>query len=122
MTAGMSQRVVVINGIRETEEVLRAVFGARGYEVSRLRQVPPPDSPRSCERPQVVVVDLEDDEAADTLSGEQNWRDVPRVMIGPRTATRGETVRSSDICYLPKPFQYPELVQAIERLLEAHAE
>lgn len=105
------QCVLVVNGLRETRDVLQAVLEPRGMRVDRVRgdHVPtPPDKPV----PQVVVIDG-DHQAKNDVS----WSDVPRVMIG--TAAKPKLAMEYDQQqYLQKPFQYSELIQAIDQLLD----
>ena len=119
MTIG--PRVLVIDGLSETEEVLKAVLEPRGLRVDRIRG----DSrarggtPETASLPpSVVVVHL--DETLHTADASEGFPDVPQVIIG--------SAKISCCChavcrhqYLQKPFQYRELIQAIEQLLPNRA-
>lgn len=99
------RRVVVVGGTSDTETVLKAVFEPRGATVQRTRTATPPASTSESD---VIVIDLDSEHDLDALS-EQPYR----VLIGsrfPKSITTGER-------FLEKPFQYPELVKAIEELL-----
>ena len=113
MTSG--QRVLVVDGLSETEQVLRAVLEPRGLTVDRIRsgrgELPAPAEP-----PSVVVLHLE--EATAELPPVAASDDVPRVIIG--TAEFAAAPSPGD-AYLQKPFQYRELIRAIERLMETPA-
>jgi DNA-binding NtrC family response regulator len=113
------QRVLVVDGLAETEQVLRAVLEPRGLAVDRVRraQVRPDDLVRRCP-PHVVVLHLDDApaEGAGTASKSSDaWANVPRVLIGETEAS--PPARNAGEHFLEKPFQYGELIQAIERLL-----
>ena len=109
------QRVLVVNGIPETEAVLKAVFETRGHRVQRVRSNNQQGSVPLAERPSVVVLD------ADETNGEPDrlWSEVPRIILGDRVAAAGRFSSGEGALFLEKPFQYPELVRAIEQLLES---
>lgn len=100
------QHVLVVDGPAETETVLRAVMNPKGVAVTRVRSGM---ADRSCDQtsaePNLVV--LHDQEQMD------GWPGVPRVFIGKATVSIG----GSRSCCLDGPFEYPELVAAIDRLL-----
>ena len=109
------QRVLVVDGFSETQEVLRTVFGPRGTQVERVphrnRVVATP-----AEQPDVVVIDMETAQADDC--GGSAWEGVPQVIIGAADVSPLDSPRDNDRhCYLEKPFRYPDLIQAVERLL-----
>ena len=110
MTA--AQRVLVVDGLAETEEVLRAVLGPRGLEVDRIRGSRVGESATN-PRPSVVVVHIDDS----SPELHERWQNMPRVLIGP--ARLSECRGAEEEQYLAKPFQYGELIGAIERLLAA---
>jgi len=106
------QRVLVVDGVSDIRDVLEAVLAPRGLQVEWMRSsVQSPDTP---DRPDIVVIDAE---AAPVDPRQTTWEDVPQVIIG----TRPRAAATSDRCrqYLPKPFQYGDLIDAIERLLPA---
>lgn len=108
-SVGTGQRVLVIDGPTETEEVLRAVLEPRGLEVNRVRAHAPHAVPSN---PASLVVLHEDDWPADRHSGA--WENVPRVIIGSAAVPDSS---DGEACYLQKPYHYGELIRAIERLL-----
>lgn len=91
------QHVLMVGGSAETEIVLRTVLNPRGVGISRVRRGDAAD----LVRPSVIVTH---DRATDSA-----WPGVPRVVIG------GATV--GDEHQLSAPFEYPELVAAVDRLL-----
>ncbi|MBI3861530.1 MAG: response regulator transcription factor [Planctomycetia bacterium] len=110
--------VLVVDEVSDTAEVLQAVLEPRGVAVSRVRRLDGPSGPVN-RPPSVMVLDADAFGAAPTCG--EGWRNVPQVIIG--------TVRSPDSeppdgkgsrtarRYLQKPFQFAELVQAIESLI-----
>lgn len=107
------QRVVVIDGLSETAQVLKAVLEPRGMQVERVRGNGPGDYCSLGARPSVVVLD---EDSPTTRLCLKRWRDVPHVIIG--SAEVGEEPASArDGRFLQKPFQYRELIKAIEQLL-----
>lgn len=108
---GTGQRVLVVDGPTETEEVLRAVLEPRGLEVNRVRAHLPSEA-----GPSAHVVVLHEDDLLD--AGDEAWRDVPRVIIGsaplPESVPEGSDRQEQ---YLQKPYHYGELIRAIEKLL-----
>jgi CheY-like chemotaxis protein len=113
------QRVLVVDGLSETEEVLRAVLEPRGLEVDRIRAARIRDLSAK-RRPSVVVVHV--DEAPFPDPAPERWPDVPRILIGatraPSRSQNGNGNGHGDH-YLEKPFHYGELIRAIERALAA---
>jgi DNA-binding response OmpR family regulator len=110
-----AQHVLLVDGLAETEEVLRAVLEPRGLKVDRIR------SPRSRDfsetrRPSVVVLHVEDEPSP--VSRTSGWQDVPRILIG-ATKSADRSFDGADAHYLEKPFQYAELIRTIEQLLAA---
>ena len=104
-------RVLVVDGLAETETVLRAVLEPQGARVERRR-----GSDRDeCESapPQVVVVDLDD-----RSHGDRDWSDVPCVMLSSRPCDATDRAAR----FLEKPFHYPELVSLIRSLLDLPTE
>lgn len=103
-----SSSILVVDGLSETTDVLKAVFEPRGHTVNRIRQAQLPTSFLS--QPRVVVWhanDSEDSVIADRFQG------VPRIVIG-RT-TSATTARGSR--RFSQPFEYGDLLHAIESLL-----
>lgn len=119
------QRVLVVDGLAETEQVLKAVLEPRGLHVDRVRRGAPTYSPSESARPRSVtapvrpnVVVLHEDQ--EDAGGLDPWGQVPRVIIGSvRMPDRPENGAPE---YLPHPFQYRELIGAIERLLAPKAD
>ena len=101
--------VLVIDGLAETEAVLRAVLEPQGARVERHRSSL---AVSSVMPPKVMVVDL-DDEHSQAFSAAA-WPDVPRVILGSIPAEQD----SSEARFLEKPFHYPELVRAVQNLLD----
>lgn len=106
------RRVLVVDGLEETEQVLRAVLEPRGHEVSRV-QVGGVDESR-CERRAPSVVVLHDDRSPESRLALEKWGRVPHVVIGSADLP---SISDGSGQYLRNPFQYRELIQAVERLL-----
>lgn len=94
------QRVLVVDGLPETAEVLRTVLEPRGTRVDHLREGEPRGQLGG--KPRLVVVHPESDDLG-------VWNDVPRVVVG--------AVESSDGGAVPGLFQYRDLVRAIDAAL-----
>lgn len=105
-----NRRVVVVDGLPETETVLRAVLEPKGIAVSRCRRNRLPEYERTQPRPEVLVVH---EESPKDLSA-SSWSDVPRVFIG---RIEHDPSTTADERILANPFQYSELLSAIERTL-----
>jgi hypothetical protein len=109
------QRVLVVDGLSETEEVLRAVLEPRGLMVDRIRSTGTEELAAK-RRPSVMVLHVDEEPA--TTAPPAGWQNVPRILIG--------AAKVSDACncptaehHLEHPFQYGELIRTIERLLAA---
>lgn len=114
MTNG--QRVLVVDGLAETEEVLKAVLEPQGLEVNRIRRHFSPGS-QAAEPPHLVI--LHEERHAEASASEESWADVPRVIIGSVSLpeSRNSDSSGSRSEYLSQPFQYRDLIQAVEQLL-----
>ena len=99
--------ILVVNGLSETTEVLKAVFEPRGHEVRRVRRT---QFAESVTRPGVVV--WHDD--AESAPLDSSLHDVPRVLIG--KARLSDTSRGAR--RFAQPFEYGDLLQAVEAALE----
>jgi DNA-binding response OmpR family regulator len=114
------ERVLVVDGVADTVEVLQAVLEPRGLTVNRVSRLEQAPFPPMEARPAVVVVDAE---ACDGSNhpGWENWQNVPQVVIGtvrlPAASTSGITNLPARRRYLQKPFQFADLVHAIEALI-----
>jgi CheY-like chemotaxis protein len=114
----VAQRVLVVDGLSETEEVLRAVLEPKGLEVDRVRGIGTGVFSRgrlaAKERPSLVVLHVEDGPVP--IRTPDGWQDVPRIVIG-ATKDAPPSRLSAVEHHLEKPFQYGELIRTIERLL-----
>jgi CheY-like chemotaxis protein len=106
------QRVVVVDGLAETEEVLKAVLEPRGLRVERIRAHATQTSDCDSSAPNVLV--LHSDDAVQTKR--RSWDGIPCVVIGSAEISDSNRL-SGDSRYLQKPFCYRELILAIEQLL-----
>jgi CheY-like chemotaxis protein len=133
------ERVLVVDEISDTAEVLQAVLEPRGVTVNRICRLSQSDYPTVENRPAVVVYDA-DTIAAGAFAAGGNWQGVPQIIIGTIRAAhadrpesdRGESNRGVSAKresavpnvarrYLQKPFQFAELLQAIEALIKPRA-
>jgi hypothetical protein len=100
--------VVVVDGLRETTEVLQAVFEPRGLRI--CRQSTAAALTRSAtNRPQILV--LHENPPADPAG--------PRVLVG--RIVPGSTSHETQCTSLPLPFDYGDLIAAIDAAVEAPA-
>jgi DNA-binding NtrC family response regulator len=114
----VAHRVLVVDGLSETEEVLRAVLEPKGLEVDRVRGVDSGVFSRerlaAKVRPSLVVLHLED--GPTPIPASDAWQDVPRIVIGATKEASSSRPAPAEH-FLEKPFQYGELIRTIERLL-----
>jgi len=104
--------VLLVDGLSETEEVLKAVLEPRGLHVDHVSHPPCDGSGRSTSPPNVLVI--HEDDSPRSRSHGNGWGQIPRVIIGSaKIAPASDDHRR----YLREPFQYRELVLAIEQLL-----
>lgn len=101
--------VLVIDGTSDTEAVLKAVLEPRGTQVERTRGAVARRRTDDVNAPHVVVIDLDDESADATASC---FEESHRILIGSAATLVDDRDR-----FLSKPFQYPELLRAIEDLL-----
>lgn len=111
------QRVLVVDGMHEIQEVLQAVLAPRGLRVDWVRSHVQQHASGSAERPDILVIDAEA-LPIDQAGGTRHWDNVPQVILG---ADADSETADADVqhTYLSKPYQFPELIQAIENLLPA---
>lgn len=108
MTSG--QKVVIIDGVPETAEVLQAVFEPRGHRVERVRS----HAADCASRTTNSVLVLHDDAKGARRS---KYGSTPRVVIG---SISSEAADPSET-HLSPMFQFAELVRAVEGLLGQQA-
>jgi hypothetical protein len=112
------QRVLVVDGPPETEEVLKAVLEPQGLEINRIR-THLPQSLHDAKPPHLVILHEEAAENSSPLA--KAWPGVPRLIIGsvaladrePQCPTESSP-REERLCL---PFHYRDLIQAVETLL-----
>ena len=113
------ERVLVVDDVTDTAEVLQAVLEPRGLTVNRVSRLEQTPLPAVEGRPAVVVVDAEACNGANH-AGWENWQSVPQVIIGTvhlHPAAKSGGSSSAGRRYLQKPFQFADLVNAIEALI-----
>jgi len=114
------ERVLVVDEGNDTAEVLQAVLEPRGLTVNRISRLDQTPFPSSEARPAVVVLDADSSVGANCPDWER-WRNVPQVIIGTiDVSPKASHTIMGDAAgrrYLQKPFQFAELVQAIEALV-----
>ena len=116
------QHVLVVDGISETEEVLKTVLEPRGFHVNRILSSNSTEAPEKSSAPNVVILH---EENLDSCSQKNSsWNHCSKVIIGraelPQRSpsmTDGNKLDGNSK-YLPAPFQYKELIGAIENLLK----
>ena len=108
MTSG--QKVVVIDGVPETAQVLQAVFEPRGHRVERIRS----HAAAIAQHTHNSVLVLHDDAEGSRRS---KYGSAPRVVIGSISSDS----TNSTATHLSPMFQYAELVRAVEGLLTQQA-
>jgi DNA-binding NtrC family response regulator len=102
--------VLVIDGPSETATVLKAVLEPHGAIVDRTRSHVAGDRFHCVNQPDVVVVDVD---GRSESAAAPVWTATPHVVVG--AAWSPLTSRTSR--FLQKPFEFPELVQAVRDLL-----
>ncbi|MFG0333376.1 MAG: hypothetical protein ACF8TS_08455 [Maioricimonas sp. JB049] len=112
MSEGKS--VLVMDGPQETARVIEAILGPRGVDVSRVRRQSAhrETEVRQSSPPNLIVCHVDNDEEVnvDEMPG------VPRVVIGTLQQSSNPNGR-----FLQSPFEYSELLRAVEELLELKA-
>lgn len=115
------ERILVVDEVSDTAEVLQAVLEPRGLTVNRVRRLDLANSTGAASRPAVVVLNVESTNG--TGPAEWNdWRDVPLVIIGTAHLPVARSTPSAECPpaarrVLSKPFQFAELVAAIEAMI-----
>jgi len=113
------RRVLVVDGLQETEEVLRAVLQPRGWDVARVHSR---RLERGGETPSARLVVLHEDAASDTggvtSRRQPQWAEVPTVVIGSVDLPADNCEPSAgDRSRLSHPFHYADLIATVDRLL-----
>jgi len=108
------QCVLVVDGLAETAQVLKAVLEPRGLRVERIRGHQ--DATEDCARPRPHLLVLHADDVSLARPRGGVWGDIPCVVIG-SASVRDDESADHRAHYLQKPFCYRELIQAIEDLL-----
>jgi len=108
------RRVLVVDELTETTDVLRAVLEPRGVRVEGSMRQPAPSQSTVVERISVVVVDEETAESRGV--DRSHWGDAPRVIIG-RLRLPVDFDGNPRERFLQKPFHYADLIREIESLI-----
>lgn len=108
------QHVVVLDGLHETEEVLKAVLEPQGCRVNRIRKPQSGNLIAKQDLPSIVV--LHDDDLAASSQDQPGWDEIPKVVIGSVKVPSTDQAEPSTR-FLVQPFQYAELIDSIESLL-----
>lgn len=111
MARSSGQQVVVVDGVPETAQVLRAVLEPLGHRVERVRGFDPAVSP-----PSNTVLVLHEDGNSEAAR-RHKYGTVPRVIIGSLASDCGAAPAGGTEQRLVQPFQYAELIRAVESLL-----
>ena len=93
-----ANEILVIDGLSETEIVLRAVWEPRGVQVNRIRSEFP-EQKRKAYRPDVVIIHG-NREALESQELQQHWSNADSIYL-----------EENDL------FQYDDLMQTIELML-----
>jgi CheY-like chemotaxis protein len=101
--------VLLVDGASDTDAVLRAVLERRGARVRRIRSHLLADQHH---QPDVVVIDLDD---GHDPTAEQSFQNTPQVVLCSQRVSVGD----AHARFLEKPFQFPELIRAVEDLLDS---
>jgi DNA-binding response OmpR family regulator len=117
----------VVDELTETADVLRAVLEPRGVRVEQASR--PRPGIAAGERVPLSVVVVDEETAQVRGIDRREWPDVPRVLIGsvavasaPAAACGEAACGDAPQRYLSKPFQYADLLRAIEALIAGSAE
>ena len=105
MTTGQS--ILVVDGVPETEQVLRAVMEPRGHQVERVRAF---ELDKASTEQHVLIVH---DEGAPATRRSKHGK-TPRVVIGSITTPASDDANERQLAH---PFHYAELIRAVESLL-----
>jgi DNA-binding response OmpR family regulator len=115
-----TERVLVVDEVSDTAEVLQAVLEPHGVSVSRVRRLDPATAAGSEKCPAVVVLKAESMEGT-IPEGLEGWQHVPQVIIGtvriPAADVGVSHAGAAARRVLQSPFQFADLVQAIESLI-----
>ncbi len=117
------RRVLIVDQSEDTREVLRAALERRGVETLEASGARQGIELARQHHPQVIVLDLEADAAADEqvqaqYDAESRDHDARLVVLG-RTCRYKRTLPSDRI--VSKPYHYAPLIRTIERLLGGSA-
>jgi CheY-like chemotaxis protein len=103
--------VLVIDGPSETATVLKAVLEPHGAIVDRTRSHAAAHRFQTANQPDVVVVDIDQPHRSDDVL--PVWNQTPHVVVG----AAWSPLPSRNSRFLQKPFEFPELVRAVQDLL-----
>jgi DNA-binding response OmpR family regulator len=117
------RRVLVVDELTETTDVLRAVLEPRGVRVDGSARQPEGPTISGAGRVSVVVVDEETAEYRGV--DRRDFGNTPRVIIGTVRLSEeqmGGVTGNPRERFLQKPFHYADLIREIETLIAADDE
>jgi CheY-like chemotaxis protein len=103
--------------MHEIQEVLHAVLAPRGLQVDWVRSHAQQVAGAAAGQPDILVIDAEALPIQPSKS--RDWSGVPQVILGADDESSSDA--NDQHTYLAKPFQFPDLIEAIEKLLPARA-
>jgi DNA-binding NtrC family response regulator len=110
------ERVLVVDAVSDTADVLQAVLEPRGLTVNRVRRLEMAAPAADGDCPAVLILDAESLNCASAVISD-GWQNVPQVIIGKVQMGAETTAPRATRRFLQTPFQFAELVQAIESLI-----
>ena len=120
------REVVVVDGVPETVEVLRAILEPRGIPVRPLKQKGRLNNQSTASKPsepsddQVYVLHLDADRTTTNRPSPDGATPSRAVIVGGRLEVpESNDCESGRVRHLASPFQYADLLTAIDRLMDA---
>ena len=112
-------RVLIVDRSRESRDVLSSLLARNGAEVLEARETSRGVQLAYAERPDLIVVDVEEnggvcEDSAARLIAAAARNDAPIVVLG-ATKRSASPLPTSE--FVAKPYQYSALIRRIEELL-----
>ena len=111
-------KILVIDGLADTGKVLKAVLEPRGMLVEQVRSGDLKNRESSRQTPHIIVFHTDD---ASTIESFHQWKNIPRIVIGPVAEEKSNKTPNNKTTdrhyYLQKPFEFHDLLCAIEERL-----
>lgn len=121
----MGKRILAVDDVDSNAQLISAMLGARGFEVSRARDGEEAVAMARSESPDLIVLDimlpkLDGWEVRRLIRGNEATRDIPIIFLSALATSHGDfqELEPGLEDYMTKPFSPRALLEKVDALLQ----